>query len=373
VATAIVVGAGVFGTSLARHLAGSGWEVSLVEQYQPGHVRAASGGESRLIRFAHGADAWYTRSAYRARGLWRQLEQETGTNLLVESGLLWLARTEDGWEAESERTLREAGVRTQRLAPDQAGRCFPSFEGAGIEFALLEPEAGVLRAAAATRALAHSAVQRGVRLLAGVARPAGAAVELEGRRLEADHVVWACGAWLASLFADLVSLRVTKQDVYFFGAPAPWSTPPVPAFVEYDAAFYGLGDLDGHGVKIAPDLEGPPFDPDIGERVASPEGERSTRAYLTERFPGLAGAPLVLTRTCQYSLTGDTNFLVARHPEHEKVWLLGGGSGHGFKHGPALAEYVSRLMTGDEAPNDRFALGARDRRTSLRTAGTAVA
>jgi sarcosine oxidase len=370
VPSAVVVGAGVFGGSLARRLAAAGWQVTLVEQYTPGHVRAASGGESRLIRFAHGSDGWYTRSARRARELWADLERESGVQLLVPAGVAWLARREDGWEAESERVLDEEGIPTERLSPGEATRFFPSFNPEGLAFVLFEPEAGVLRARDATRVIVEQAVARGVRLLSAPARPEGGAVAVGGEQLEADHVVWACGAWLARLFPDLVELRVTKQHVYFFGAPAGWQTPTVPAWVDYDGAVYGVGDVDGRGFKASPDEEGPDFDPDADDRVPSPEGERAAREYLGFRFPALADAPLVGTRTCPYSLTADTNFLVARHPEHEQVWILGGGSGHGFKHGPALAEYVERLLDGSEEPDPRFGLGPRGHGASLRTAGT---
>jgi glycine/D-amino acid oxidase-like deaminating enzyme len=367
--SAVVVGAGVFGASLAHRLADGGWEVTLVEQYSPGHVRAASGGESRLIRFSHGPDAWYTRSARRALDLWRRLERESGAELLVQAGVAWLARAADGWEAESERTLRAEGIPVERLSPHEAAALFPSFDGEGLAFVLYEPDAGVLRARDATRVLVERAVARGVRLVTGVARPAGAAVEVDGSKLEAERVVWACGAWLARLFPDLLELRVTKQNVYFFGAPAEWQTPSVPAWVDYDGAVYGLGDLDGRGFKASPDQEGPEFEPDSEDRVPSTEGANRARDYLAQRFPALAGAPLVGTRTCPYSLTTDTNFLVARHPEHEPVWLLGGGSGHGFKHGPALAEYVERLLEEREPPDPRFGLGPRDEGAGLRTAG----
>ena len=125
--SAVVVGAGVFGGSLARRLAAAGWQVTLVEQYTPGHVRAASGGESRLIRFAHGPGRWYTQSARRARELWADLEHESGTQLLVPAGVAWLARREDGWEAESERILGEEGVPAEHLSLAEATRFFPSF------------------------------------------------------------------------------------------------------------------------------------------------------------------------------------------------------------------------------------------------------
>ena len=131
--SAIVVGAGVFGGSLALRLVSSGWEVTLVEQYPPGHVRAASGGESRLIRCSHGSAAWYTRSARRALELWRELERDSGTELFVPSGVAWFFRESAGWGAESERVLREEGVPVERLAPDEGARLFPSFDGRGAD------------------------------------------------------------------------------------------------------------------------------------------------------------------------------------------------------------------------------------------------
>ena len=163
---------------------------------------------------------------------------------------------------------------------------------------------------------------------------------------------------------------MTRQEVLHFGAPIAWETPPVPAWVDYDAAFYGVGDLDGRGVKVSPDREGPEFDPDRDSRAPSQQAESDARAYLALRFPALADAPLVFSRVCPYALTGDTNFLITRHPEEPRVWLLGGGSGHGFKHGPSLAEYVAGLIERGEEPDERFGLGERRPGASLRTAGT---
>jgi sarcosine oxidase len=357
--SAVVVGAGVFGGSLALRLVSSGWEVTLVEQYPPGHVRAASGGESRLIRCSHGAADWYTRSAWRALELWKELERESGQELFVPSGVAWFLRSAEGWGAEAERVLKEHSIPVERLAPEEGARLFPSFDGEGLDSILFEPEAGVLRARDATRVISEQAIERGVRFVSGTASPEGADVLVEGERFEADRVVWAGGAWLAGLFPDLVDLRVTRQDVYFFGAPAGWQAPSVPGWVDFEGGIYGVGEIDGRGFKASPDSEGPAFDPDAEDRVPSKEKEQEARDYLAVRFPALAGAPLVGTRSCPYSLTEDTNFLIAPHPEHEHVWLLGGGSGHGFKHGPALAEYVQGLLEGKEQPDPAFGLGAR--------------
>lgn len=358
--SAAVVGAGIFGSSLAHRLARDGWEVTLYERHEPGHDRSASGDESRLIRYSHGGDAWYARSAWRARELWRELEAETGTALLVECGVAWFARAEDGWEAESERVLRAEGIPVERLAPDEGSRLFPSFDGRDLEFILWEPEAGVLRAADATRATADAAQRAGVRLVRETAEPG---------RLEADAVVWACGAWLASLFPGLAPLRVTRQDSFYLDGGSAWRAPQVPAWVEYDRSIYGVGDLGG-GFKIAPDAEGPPFDPESDERAPDPGNEERARAYAAVRFPELAGAPLTRSKACPYSLTPDTHFVLAPHPELERNWIFGGGSGHGFKHGPALAEYAARVISGAEAPDERFGLGPRERGPSLRTAST---
>jgi len=369
--SAIVVGAGIFGGSLAHELVERGWEVTLVDRYPPGHVRAASGGESRLIRSAHGSDRWYVRSVRRAWQRWRELEDETGTALLVPCSVLWLAQDEAGWEAESERVLAEEGVPTERLAPADAVSLFPSFSGDGLAFCLLEPEAGVLRARDATRAIVTLARSKGVRFVGGEALPLpGGSVDVESEILAADVTVWACGAWLPGIFPREAQIRVTRQEVLHFGAPIAWETPPLPAWVDYDAAFYGVGDLDGRGVKVCPDREGPEFDPDRDSRTMSRQAEADARGYLARRFPSLAEAPLVFSRVCPYALTGDTNFLVARHPEEPRVWLLGGGSGHGFKHGPSLAEYVAGLLERGEAPDERFGLGERRPGPSLRTAGT---
>jgi sarcosine oxidase len=364
VPSVIVCGAGAFGAATARRLACDGWDVTLVEPVAAGHVRAGSGGESRLIRCSHGADAWHPQSARRALALWREVDPQ----LVVEAGVAWFARRPDGWEAESEATLRSLGIPCERLDPTTL---FPSVRTDDLAFTLFEPEAGVLRARDATRTLAVQAVAAGARVVNAAARPDGARVIAGDEVLEADHVVCACGAWLPGLFGELLSLRITQQDVLFFGAGAEWVTPPVPGWVDYDGAFYGVGDLDGRGVKLSPDVEGPPIDVDAADRFVLPEHVAEARAYLAHRFPALEGAPLVGTRVCQYEITPDTRFVIAPHPEHPSVWLMGGGSGHGFKHAPALAERMPGWLTGADAPEPMFALGERAPGSALRTAGEA--
>lgn len=367
---AVVVGAGVFGSSLARQLALDGWEVTLVEQESPGWDGSSSGGESRLVRFSHGTDAWYTRSAWHARELWRRIEP----TLLTGCGLVWFAYGDDGWEADSERTLREEGIPVERLEPGEAAKLFPSLGTSDLAWALLEPDACVVLASRAVGVLAEHAREAGAQIVRARALPAGERVHLDRGGgvcemqdlLEADHVIWACGPWLGKLFPDLAEVRPTLQEVVFFEAEGDWAS--APGWVDYDRSMYGHGNLEGHGFKAACDAEGVPADPDaLGDRGGATE--QVIRAYLADRFPALRDAPVRSHRPCPYELTMDTHFIAAPHPEHPNVWLLGGGSGHGFKHGPAMAERMVAWLTGDEPPDPRFALGPRALDRSLRTAG----
>jgi len=365
----VIVGAGTFGASLAWHLAGRGDDVVLVDQFEPGDTRATSGGETRLIRCSHGADADFTAMARRARTLWRELEAESGADLMKECGVSWFAHSEDGWELESERVLTDLGIPTQRLSLDEAAELFPSLGVDDLAWVLHEPEAGVVRAQRAVQTLAAQAAARGARVIRSRATPDAGTVRLDdGTVLEADRIVWSCGGWLAHLFADHVELRVTRQELIFFDGGPAWAD--APGWVDYDRAAYGTGDVDALGVKVATDAEGPPLDPDAELPPASDEGERSARRYAADRFPALAQAPLKESKTCRYELSADSRFIAAPHPEHPSVWIVGGGSGHGFKHGPAMAERIANAWDGGEPLPVRFALGKRERGTSLRSAGS---
>lgn len=354
----------MFGAALARETAGRGWDVTLVDPEPPGHPAASSGGETRLLRCAHGSDVLHARSARRAREIWRDL----GDGLLQECGLAWFAHGGSGWETRSEAVLAAEGIACERLAPDEAARLYPSLATGDLAWVLLEPEAGVLFAARATAALAAAAAEGGARLVRGRARPAGEAVDVEGAgRLEGDAVVWACGPWLPALFPGLVRIRVTRQDVPYFEAGPEWHG--APAWVDYDLAAHGTGDVTGAGrVKVASDAEGPAFDPESDPREPAPDATDRAREYLARRFPALAGAAAAGVDVCQYELTPDTRFIAAPHPEHPTVWIYGGGSGHGFKHGPALAERMADWLSG-EAPDPALGLGPRQADLRLRTAG----
>lgn len=356
--SACVVGAGVFGAATARELAVRGWDVTLVEQYAPGTVRSASGGDTRLLRMAHGGVDWYADLAWRARALWIDLEEQTGTRIWEPVGVAWFAQREDGFEARSRSALDRLGVSYEWLSPDDARSLYPSLSTDDLAAVLLESDAGVLRARAATQLLVEDGARHGVRVEGGRITP--------GAAPEADIVVWACGPWLARLFPEHVELKTTRRDVFFFGGDAAWQG--TPGFCEYDGPFYGHGDIAGLGVKVAPDLPGEEIDPDTVDRIPLAAREQDARAYASRRFPALAAAPIIGARVCQYDLTVDTHFLVDRHPERADWWLVGGSSGHGFKHGPALAEYVADCIEGTRERERFHALAARAGDAGLRTA-----
>jgi sarcosine oxidase len=364
VPSAVVVGAGIFGAALADRLVAGGWEVTLVDRFEPGDPRSESGAETRLLRYSHGADGYYAASAWRAREAWREL------GVLVEAGLVWFARRDGGWESDSERVLRDQGIPVERLEPAEAGRLFPSLATDDLAFALLEPAAGVLRAGDGVRALVARAQGGGLRLVRATARPEDGHALVDGRRLEADQVVWACGAWLAGLFPAQVQMRVTRQDAVLFEAGPDWSSPPAPAWIDFDASVYGHCAIEPYGMKVASDREGQAVPPGLRAALAPEASVAGARDYLAARFPALADAAVRSAPSCHYSLTADGNFLFARHPEHERVWLLGGGSGHGYKHAPAVAEHALRALAGEAEPEPRFALGERAPTRGLRTAGS---
>jgi glycine/D-amino acid oxidase-like deaminating enzyme len=187
-----------------------------------------------------------------------------------------------------------------------------------------------------------------------------------GDSIHAGVFIFACGPWLPKVFPDLLGQRIfpTRQEVFFFGVPpgdSRFEPPALPTWINLgDDEAYGMPDLEHRGLKVAIDRHGPPFDPDTGRRVVTPEGLEEARRYAQHLFPAMKDAPVVESRVCQYENTSNGDFLIDRHPAFENVWLAGGGSGHGFKHGPVLGEYVAARITEGGAVEPRFTLAAKE-------------
>lgn len=382
-----MVGAGTMGAWTALAAVRGGRSATLIDAFGVAHARATSGDETRIIRDSYGADELYTRWSRGSREAWLDLAEEVGDRLFVESGALWFGHREDGFEAASHAALTRAGIRVERLGPDEIEDRWPQVSAEGLAFAIFEPEAGVLMARRGVMAAVRRFVAGRGRFEMTSVRPGEQTADRlldvvapDGSRIAGDAFVFACGPWLPRLFPEVIGdlIRVTKQDVLFVGPPggdgrfaAEW----LPAWVDYDASFYGIPAIDGRGFKTAPDRYGPVFDPSNGERIVDPETVRLTRRFLRRRFPALADQPVVETRVCQYEMTPDSHFLIDRHPELSNVWLVGGGSGHAFKHGPAIGRHVNRLIDGHRpsAEEQRFSIGTpRTAGASLRTGGDSI-
>jgi sarcosine oxidase len=347
--------------------------VLLVDAWGPAHSRASSGGESRAIRMGYGADEIYTRMAMRSLALWRELFEKTGQTLFHRTGVLWIGREGDTNSEATRATLSRLGVPMEVMPFAELGVRYPQMRLTDPSaFGILEPQSGALMARRAVQAVVQDATRHGVEYAVASIRPpsgSGAQVQLRtnaGEPIRAGEFVFACGPWLPKLFPELLGRRIfpTRQEEFFFAPPAGdgrFSPAHLPVWIDFTdpRGPYGFPDLEGRGFKVAFDRHGSDFDPDSGDRRVSTEGVLAAREFLAERFPGLRDAPLTETRVCQYENTSSGDFLIDRHPDFENVWLVGGGSGHGFKHGPGIGEYASTRILNEAPAESRFSLTAK--------------
>jgi sarcosine oxidase len=362
-----VIGAGVFGAWTAWHLAKRGQRVLMVDAYGPGHSRASSGGETRIIRMGYGADELYTRWAQRSLAQWKELFAAVGQPLFEKTGVLWMAGEDDERLRQTKAVLSRNGVAFEEMDREALEKRYPQIGLEEIRCGILEPNSGVLMARRAVAAVAEDAMKRGAEYRnLHVARPTGSGrinhvVTSHGEVIEAWQFVFACGAWLGKLFPDVLGSRIfpSRQEVFFFGIPAGdtrFAPPSLPTWLFQEDLVYGMPDIESRGLKIAFDEHGERVDPDTQSRIVSSAMTEEVRRYVARRFPALKDAPIVETRVCQYENSSNGDFLVDRHPEMENVWFVGGGSGHGFKHGPALGEYVAGQLLDAAPAQPRFSL-----------------
>src|SRR6266404_4039 len=367
----VVIGAGVFGAWTAWHLGQRRKRVLLVDAYGPANARASSAGESRIIRMGYGADELYTRWSQKSLVQWKEFFAARRQNLFHETGVLWLAGKEDTRVREAAGTLRRCGVPFEELSRAELEQRYPQIGLDGITRGLLEPKSGVLMARRAVAVVVDEAVRGGVEYrVAQIAEPRGAGtinavVSSSGERIEAETFVFACGAWLGKIFPKILGSRIfpSRQEVFFFGVPAGdarFAPPALPTWLFQEDEIYGMPDLEGRGLKIAVDRHGERVDPDTQSRLATGEGAAEARRFVEQRFPALCGAPIVEARVCQYENTWNGDFLIDQHPEMDNVWFVGGGSGHGFKHGPAVGEYVAGRILRGGAVEERFSLASKE-------------
>jgi glycine/D-amino acid oxidase-like deaminating enzyme len=365
-----VIGAGAFGGWTALALVRRGARVTLLDAWGPGNVRASSGGETRVIRAGYGSRAIYTRMAARALERWREYDGQCGRGFYKKTGALWMCGQDDRFARATAAALTAEGVVLDELSLGVARRRYPQINFAGVRSLLFEPDAGFLLARRACEHVVERVVAEGGEYLqSAVVSPVRVPhtrldrlALTRGHSVVADVFVFACGPWLGTLFPGVVGRNITptRQDVFYFGTPAGdarLTEDQLPVWVDLTGRpMYGIPGNANRGFKIADDTSGPPFDPTNGDRNVGAAPAKVIRRYLARRFPAMARAPLVGTEVCQYEASPDSDYIVDRHPGTSNVWIVGGGSGHGFKMGPVIGDLVAGHVVGQTQPDPLFSL-----------------
>lgn len=339
----VVIGAGVMGSATAWWLARRGVEVVLVEQFEPGHQRGSSHGSTRIFRLAY-PDRTYVDMARRALELWREMEAETGSELLHTTGGIDYGDRSSVQEIID--VLAGAGVRHDVMGPDEAGRQWPGFAFDGP--VVHQPDAGRIAARTVLAVVHHDAEGHGARLHFGEAVRALApqddsrvVVATDREQYRARAAVVTAGAWVGGLLAGLVELpelSVTREQVFHF--PSRLDDALWPSYIYHAPTFvYGLPAPGGEGVKVAEHHTGAVTTPDGRSFDVDPAGRERVIRHVAARMPGLEPVPASAT-TCLYTNRPDQSFVVERHGP---IVVGSACSGHGFKFAPLIGHRLAEL------------------------------
>ncbi len=337
-----VVGLGAVGSAALRFLAQQGHEAVGYEQFECGHARGSSHGESRIYRLTY-ADPHYTRMMREAFRLWQALQAAAGEPLIVPCGVLWLGDADDPELRAIAAALQSEQVDFEWLTGAELTARFPAIRLESHERALFQPQGGFLRAGACVRANLRLAQTHGATLCeqTRVARidpqPSGVWLETDsGARERFDRVLLTAGAWLPKLLPHLnLPLTVTRQTYAYFAlrasAEPAFAPERMPVWIEATRHFYGFPS-DGRqaGVKVAWHRLGAVQDPDAPVRPVDDNDLAPLRECLARRLPDALPDALA-TATCLYTNAPDERFLLQPLPDEPRVWLVSACSGHGFK------------------------------------------
>ena len=368
----VVVGAGVFGSWTAHHLQNAGHKVTLIDAWGASHSRASSGGESRLTRAGYGRDSIYTRFASDSLPQWKALSNVSGLPILVPCGVVFFSEKEDDYFRGAVEVHKALGLPIERMDRAELQRRFPMIDFDGIEVGLFEARFGALMARRSVQTLVDRFVRAGGEYRRGAALPVQGSGKLDavklqsGERLGADRFVFALGPWLPKIFPDVLGKKIfaTRQEVFYFATPPGdrrFLPASMPGWADFNAGdiFYGFPDLENRGVKFAHDQHGASIDPDTQDRRPTQAAIDEVVAFRDRRFPALRGAPLIGAEVCQYENSSNGDFLIDMHPHLQNLLLVGGGSGHGFKHGPEVGRYAASRLFGAVKEEPRFSLATK--------------
>src|SRR6267142_2709016 len=354
----VVVGAGAFGGWTALYLREMGFSVTLIDQYGPGNARATSGGESRQIRAGYGERELYTRWVLQAFERWKAREAEWGKKLFFRTGQLSLAREWTKDLTDTRKVFDKLGVKYEVVKHDDLGRQYSQMNTQSVDFGMYTPSTGVLKAREGCVAVAQAFEKKGGRLVTAKVelgrRASGTLQDVAlstNQRIAAQTFVFACGPWLPKVFPSVMKnkLATPRRVVFFYGTPPGderFTYPNFPTWSVDNA--YGFPSIEGRGFKVVPTFERELVDPDTHEHSLTADELRKGRAFAAKWFPALARQPLVDSRICQREDSVDDHFIVQPHPELSNVWLVGGGSGHGYKHGIMLGDDVANRVVGKD-------------------------
>jgi glycine/D-amino acid oxidase-like deaminating enzyme len=326
-----------------------------------------------MTRAGYGKDAIYSRMALASLKEWQALSSVSGLPIFHPHGVLFFFDSNNPYLADSLAVHRKLNLPTEQLTAAEMARRFPMIDFAGVYGGMFEPAFGALMARRAVQTLQTIFVDNGGRYRQGMVLPVPEGqgqlsdVRIErGERIGADRFVFAAGPWLPKLFPQAVGARIepTRQEVFFFAPPAgdPLFQPArMPGWADFNGGdvYYGFPDLEARGVKFAHDAHGVTVDPDIQSREPTAAALAEIVAFRDRRFPRLRGAPLTEARVCQYENSSNGDFLIDHHPRLANVLLVGGGSGHGFKHGPEVGRMAAQRLLGTGRPEPRFSLASK--------------
>ncbi len=357
----VVVGAGAFGGWTALYLRRLGARVTLVDAFGPGNSRSTSGDETRGVRSSYAERLVWVRWANEAMRRWAAWDAEWSRalrmSLYFTTGDLILRPTWDPWLTDTRASWDTLGVRYEVLGMDEVLYRYPQINPVGMAIAVLEPNAGVVRARRACEAVAEVFRGEGGRLVTARVEPGRRDADRlrdvtlsTGDSLSAGAFVFACGPWLPKVLPEAMAnrLRTPLGHVYYFGTPPGDERFVHPNFPSWNVPGVTGGPglpVDNRGFRVR--IGGrPPEDPDLSVRWIDAQYHERARSFVAERFPDLAAAPLLETRACHYESSVDRDFIVDRHPGLENVWIAGGGSAEGFKFGPVIGEYIAQRVLG---------------------------
>ena len=355
-----VVGAGIVGLSAAYALLQAGVErVVVFEQATINHIRSASHGISRLLRFEYGADAFYSRMVDLSLQRWRALERVVGRTLYTNTGLLVLGNEDDGYTVPGYNVLREMGIATEYLTRQACLQRFPQFDRRDYDFCTYTQEAGILHASTCLQGLKAAILSSGgyiqeyCTVIGWNYETPHAPVRLRlstGDEFVADRVVLATGSWVHRLLYNLdLPVHLTRQYILYFSRLfVPFFRRGIfPAFIAddlYGFPIYGRGEQRGFNwLKAASHAFGDTAHPDDPPRIAEPV-ITDAQQRLCRLIPALCRAELIYVDSCIYDVSADQNFIIDRLPDDPRFVFASGLTGHGFKFGPLLGELLCNLV-----------------------------